>query len=212
MHRGESSHGPSLQKNIYIEVKIGIPTIRGLGTTSFRNKIAEMCYLYRRTGRTSQTVVQRSPPRHTSSSCSIVFLQLLLMKREPFLVFLCTFFCVACNSLLDRELVPCGCCAKPHTEWNIRHFLGDSYEATHVKRGKRVVNSRSVGPNGIRYGNRCVLLHTAVLYVESMQAYILTHAWRSFSSYSSSFSRFFGTYMPRSPAVELVSWFRSVLP
>ena len=36
--------------NVFFEIKIGIPTISGQGTPSFRNKIAEMCYLYRRTG------------------------------------------------------------------------------------------------------------------------------------------------------------------
>ena len=37
-------------KNFFFEIKIGIRTIGGQGTPSFRNKIAEMCYLYRRTG------------------------------------------------------------------------------------------------------------------------------------------------------------------
>ena len=35
----------------FFEIKIDLPTIWGLGTPPFRNKIAEMCYLYRRTGR-----------------------------------------------------------------------------------------------------------------------------------------------------------------
>ena len=34
----------------FFEVKIDIPTIWDKGTPSFRNEIAEMCYLYRRTG------------------------------------------------------------------------------------------------------------------------------------------------------------------
>ena len=37
-------------KTFVFEIKIDIPTISGQGTPSFRNKIAEMCYLYRRTG------------------------------------------------------------------------------------------------------------------------------------------------------------------
>ena len=37
-------------KTFFFKIKIGIPTIWGRGTPPpFRNKIAEMCYLYRRT-------------------------------------------------------------------------------------------------------------------------------------------------------------------
>ena len=41
-------------KTFFFELNIGIPTISGQGP--FRNKIiAEMCYLYRRTGRNTIT-------------------------------------------------------------------------------------------------------------------------------------------------------------
>ena len=39
-------------KAFCFEIKIGIPTIWAQGAPSFRNKIAKMCYLYRRTGQT----------------------------------------------------------------------------------------------------------------------------------------------------------------
>ena len=38
------------RKRFFFEIKIDIPTIWAQGTPSFRNKIAEMCYLYRRRG------------------------------------------------------------------------------------------------------------------------------------------------------------------
>ena len=41
---------PKSTKSFFFKTKIEIPTIWGLGTPSIRNKIAEMCYLYRRTG------------------------------------------------------------------------------------------------------------------------------------------------------------------
>ena len=40
-------------KTFFFEIKIGIQTVWGQGAPSFRNKIAEMCYLYRRTGQRS---------------------------------------------------------------------------------------------------------------------------------------------------------------
>ena len=39
-------------KTLFFEINFDIPTILGQGTPSFRNKIAEMCYLYRSTGLT----------------------------------------------------------------------------------------------------------------------------------------------------------------
>ena len=43
----ENSRGPSIQNHIFRN-KIDVPTILGGGGPSFRNKKAEMCYLYRR--------------------------------------------------------------------------------------------------------------------------------------------------------------------
>ena len=40
----------SSKRFFFSEIKIDIPTICSQGTPSFGNKIAEMCYLYRRTG------------------------------------------------------------------------------------------------------------------------------------------------------------------
>ena len=39
-----------VHETLFFEIKIDIPKIWDKGTPSFRNKRAEMCYLYRRTG------------------------------------------------------------------------------------------------------------------------------------------------------------------
>ena len=37
-------------KKLFFEINVDIPTIWGIRTPFFKTKIAEMCYVYRRTG------------------------------------------------------------------------------------------------------------------------------------------------------------------
>ena len=53
---------PESYKTFFFGIKIEIPTIWGRGTPSFGYKIAEMCYLYRRTGQ-STLIISSLPPK-----------------------------------------------------------------------------------------------------------------------------------------------------
>ena len=67
--------GPKSTTSFFFEIKIGNPTISGQGTPSFRNNIAEMCFLYyRRTGH---------PPHEKSRSAEDILVYAFPPRASP---------------------------------------------------------------------------------------------------------------------------------